>query len=49
MYEQINFTTVAKYICLYISYAEDQLISEWLFDVLNFPKKTMQKFDEFLP
>ena len=26
-----------------------QLISEWLFDVLNFPKKTKQKFDEFLP
>ena len=25
-----------------------QLISEWLFDVLNFPKKP-QKFDEFLP
>ena len=24
-----------------------QLISDWLFDVLNFPKKT--KFDEFLP
>ena len=27
-----------------------QLISEWSFDVLNFPKKkTTQKFDEFLP
>jgi hypothetical protein len=26
-----------------------QLISEWLFDVLNFPKKTTQTFDEFLP
>ena len=26
-----------------------QLISEWLFDVLHFPKKTTQKFDEFLP
>ena len=28
---------------------EGQLISEWLFDVLNFPKKTNPKFDEFLP
>ena len=26
-----------------------QLISEWLFGVFNFPKKTTQKFDEFLP
>ena len=26
-----------------------QLISEWSFDVLDFPKKTTQKFDEFLP
>ena len=25
-----------------------QFISEWLFGVFNFPKKTMQKFDEFL-
>ena len=29
--------------------AKGQLISEWLFDVSNFPKKTTQKFDEFLP
>jgi hypothetical protein len=26
-----------------------QLISECLFDVLNFPKKTTQQFDRFLP
>ena len=26
-----------------------QLISEWLFDDLIFPKKPKQKFDEFLP
>ena len=26
-----------------------QLISEWLLDVLNFPRKTTLKFDEFLP
>ena len=31
------------------SFSQGQLISEWLFDVLNFPKKTTQKFDEFLP
>ena len=35
-------------------YAEEeppqgQLISEWLFDILNFPKKKTLKFDEFLP
>ena len=29
--------------------AKGQLISECIFDVLNFPKKTMQKFDKFLP
>ena len=26
-----------------------QVISEWKFDALNFPKKPMEKFDEFLP
>ena len=26
-----------------------QLISEWLFDVFNFPKKPTLQFDEFLP
>ena len=26
-----------------------QLISEWLFDLLNFPKNQLKKFDEFLP
>jgi hypothetical protein len=26
-----------------------KLISEWVFDNLIFPKKTAQKFDEFLP
>ena len=26
-----------------------QLISECLFEVLNFPKKTTKKFDKFLP
>ena len=29
--------------------ATGQLISEWLFDVLNFSKKTKQKIDEYLP
>ena len=29
--------------------AKGQLISEWLFDVLNFPKKHTKQFDEFLP
>jgi hypothetical protein len=29
--------------------AKGQLISECLFGVFNFPKKTLQKFDEFLP
>jgi hypothetical protein len=35
-------STIAEHI-------KGQLISEWLFDVLNFPKKTTQKFNEFLP
>ena len=29
--------------------AKGPLISKWLFDVLIFPKKSTQKFDEFLP
>ena len=29
--------------------AKGQLISEGLFDVLNFPKKNTKKVDEFLP
>ena len=32
-----------------LSASKGQLISECLFDVLNFPKKKTQKFDEFLP
>ena len=32
-----------------IIWAKGQLISEWLFDVVNFPKNPTQKFDEFLP
>ena len=29
-----------------VKHAKGQLISEWIFGVFNFPKKTMQKFDE---
>ena len=29
--------------------AKGQLISEWLFDALNFPENQNKKFDEFLP
>ena len=36
----ISFTTIVS---------KGQLISEWLFGVLNFPKKPTPKFEGFLP
>ena len=38
-----------EYNCESSLHPKGQLISEWLFDFLNFPKKPMQTVDEFLP
>ena len=32
-----------------VSIPKGQLISDWLFDVLNFPKNNNEKFNGFLP
>ena len=47
-----RFITMNSIPDVFITYFgfKGQLISEWHFDVLNFPKYVpMQKFDEFLP